>query len=245
MDRNDDIQILQADARSLPLEDGSVDLLFGDPPYNQDVKYGAGVNDLIPDEDYVKFTFEWIKEAARVLKPTGTMWVMLPDEWVSYGFIFMRSFLTYRNWIKWHETFGNNCTKKFSRTSRHVLYFVKDPKQFTFNDKAIRVPSARQAKYGDKRANPAGKVPDDVWVYSRVCGTFKERIKGAPTQVPEALMERIILSTSNEGDQVVDPFSGAGTTASVCKKVGRQCVAFDLLDEFVDMGRRRLEDKDV
>ena len=69
-----------------------------------------------------------------------------------------------RNWIVWHYTFGVNCTKKFNRSHAHIFYYVVDPKRFTFNADAVRVPSARQTTYADRRANPVGKLPDDTWV---------------------------------------------------------------------------------
>ena len=72
--------------------------------------------------------------------------------------------LTLRNWIVWHYTFGVSCTRKFNRSHAHIFYYVADPKRFTFNADAVRVPSARQTTYADRRANPAGKVPDDTWV---------------------------------------------------------------------------------
>jgi hypothetical protein len=75
-----------------------------------------------------------------------------------------------------------NCKRKFNRTKRHLLYMVRDPKRFTFNRSAVSTQSDRQKKYNDKRANPEGKILDDVWVIPRVAGMHRERIKGVPTR---------------------------------------------------------------
>ena len=94
--------------------------------------------------------------------------------------------------------------------------------------KAIRVPSARQLKYNDKRADPKGRVPDDVWQFPRVCGTFHERRKWIPNQHPEALLERMVLLSTRKGDTVIDMFAGSGNMFRVCKKLGRRCIGIEI-----------------
>ena len=84
----------------------------------------------------------------------------------------------------WHYTFGQNTKAKFARSHAHLFYLTRTRKDFTFNDMAVRIPSARQTTYADRRANPKGKIPDDVWSFSRVCGTFNERVGVAP--LPDA-----------------------------------------------------------
>ena len=109
-----------------------------------------------------------------------------------------------------------------------------------FNDKDIRIPSARQLIYNDKRANPIGKIPDDVWQFSRVCGTFKERIGKHPCQMPEDLLGLIIKSSSNEGNLVLDPFGGTGTTATVSKKLKRNFITIEISKEYYEIILKRL-----
>ena len=146
-----------------------------------------------------------------------------------------------RNWIIWHYTFGQQTKNKFARAHTHILYFVKDKKEFTFNEHAVRLPSDRQLIYNDKRANAVGKMPDDVWnTYSRVCGTFKERQGWHPCQMPELLLTRIIATSSNLGDLVLDPFIGSGTTAVAAKQLGRRYVGIDINEEYCQMARQRL-----
>jgi site-specific DNA-methyltransferase (adenine-specific) len=169
--------------------------------------------------------------------------------------------LSCRNWVIWYYTFGVNCTRKFSRSHAHLLYFVKDPGAFTFNadDPSIRVPSARQLVYGDKRANPRGRLPDDTWVlrpqdipesfggdedtwyFPRVNGTFKERAGWHGCQMPEQLLGRIVRACSNVGDVVLDPFAGSGTTLAVAKKLDRRFLGFELSEDYALRAGDRLE----
>ena len=145
-----------------------------------------------------------------------------------------------RNRVTWHETFGVYCKRKFGRCSRPIYYAVKDPKRFTFNADAVTIPSARQQKYADKRANPAGKIMGDVWQVSRVCGTFRERVQGVPTQLPEQLVERMVGVSSSPGDVVLDPFAGSGTTLAVAKRMGRKWVGCEMNERYVKLALRRI-----
>ncbi len=113
----------------------------------------------------------------------------------------------------------------------------------SFNDAQIRIPSARQLVYKDKRANPIGKIPDDVWQFSRVCGTFKERIGKHPCQMPEDLLELIIKTSSNKGDIVLDPFGGTGTTVAVAKKLKRNYLTMEISQDYYNIILKRLEGK--
>jgi site-specific DNA-methyltransferase (adenine-specific) len=171
------------------------------------------------------------------------MWVMINDEWAAHIAIMLEEAgLTQRNWIKWYETFGANCTTKFNRCSRHILYYVRDPKRFHFDAgaAAVRRPSDRQLKYGDKRANPEGKLLDDVWTIPRVCGTFKERVHGVPTQVPLVIMQRIVAVASEPGDLVLDPFSGSGTTGVAALQAGRRYIGIEQNTAFATVSEARL-----
>jgi site-specific DNA-methyltransferase (adenine-specific) len=160
--------------------------------------------------------------------------------------------------VVWYYTFGVNCRTKFSRSHAHLFHFVKDPKAFTFNTDAIRVPSARELVYADKRANSAGRLPDDTWIlrpqdlpegfaadgdtwyFPRVCGTFKERSGWHGCQMPEQLLGRIIRASSNPGDTVLDPFGGSGTTLAVAKKLDRRFLGCELSEAYAARIRERL-----
>lgn len=144
---------------------GSVDLAFADPPFNIGYKYDV-YDDRRGAEEYLNWSRQWIAGVIRVLKPNGTFWLAIGDEFAAELKVLCTRDLGLhcRNWVMWFYTFGVHCTKKFTRSHAHLFYFVKDPKKFTFNAKAVRVPSARQLVYGDKRAVPDGRTPDDTWM---------------------------------------------------------------------------------
>ncbi|MDP7162302.1 MAG: site-specific DNA-methyltransferase [Phycisphaerae bacterium] len=217
-----------------------VDMVFADPPFNIGYKYDV-YRDRKAYREYYAWTEKWMAACSSVLKPTGSMWVAIGDEYAAEMRIIAREAdLHLRNWVIWHYTFGQNTKRKFARSHTHLFYWTKDPKQFTFNDMAVRIPSARQTTYADKRANPKGKVPDDVWSFSRVCGTFHERAEWHPCQMPERLLERIISVSSNPGDLVLDPFSGSGTTCVAAARLGRTYFGIDISKEYVRQSRKRI-----
>ncbi len=241
------------------LDDGVVDLAFADPPFNIGYEYDA-YEDVLESEKYLAWSRDWTAEVVRVLKPEGTFWLAIGDEYAAeLKVILQREHgLSCRSWVVWYYTFGVNCTQKFSRSHAHLLHMIKDPKSFTFNADAIRVPSARQLVYGDKRANPKGRLPDDTWIlrpqdlpegfrpdedtwyFPRVCGTFKERTGWHGCQMPEQLLGRIIRACSNPDDLVLDPFAGSGTTLAVAKKLRRRFLGFELSKQYSEQARKRL-----
>ncbi len=220
--------------------DKSVDLIFADPPFNIGIKYDVH-NDNMSYEDYYNWSEKWIKETYRLLKNNGSIYIAIGDEFAAeINIILKRTGFYYRNWIIWYYTFGQNQRKKFNRSHTHILYFTKNKERFIFNDKIIRIPSARQLIYKDKRANPLGKIPDDVWQFSRVCGTFKERIGKHPCQMPEDLLELIIKTSSKEGNLVLDPFGGTGTTVAVAKRLKRKFITIEISSEYYNIILSRL-----
>ena len=237
---------------------GCVDLAFADPPFNIGYEYDV-YQDRRAKAEYLEWTERWMKGVARVLKPTGSFFLAIGDEYAAEMKIRLDALgFTMRNWIVWHYTFGVNCSKKFNRSHAHIFYYVADPKRFTFESDRVRVPSARMTTYADRRANPVGKLPDDTWVLrpqedgehyaaesdtwsvSRVCGTFKERT-GHPCQMPEGVLERIVKVASNEGDLVFDPFAGSGTTLAVAKRLKRRYLGIELSEDYADAVRVRLD----
>src|SRR5689334_2318622 len=240
------------------LPEGSVNLAFADPPFNIGYEYDV-YNDRQTREQYLTWTERWLAAVRRVLKPDGSFYVAIGDEYVAELKVRLDALgLALRNWIVWHYTFGVNCTKKFNRSHAHIFYYVRDPRSYTFNPDRIRVPSARMTTYADRRANPVGKLPDDTWVLRpqetdahfredgdtwyvpRVCGTFHERVNH-PCQMPEAVLERIIRVASNPGDLVLDPFAGSGTTVAIANKMSRRYLGVELSDVYADGVRKRLQ----
>ena len=224
--------------------EGCVDLVFADPPFNIGYEYDR-YNDSRPPQEYLEWTARWIDACLRVLKADGTFWVAIGDEYAAEVRVMMRGRATLRNWVVWHYTFGQNCRQKFNRSHTHLFYFVKDAERFTFNsdDPQVRVPSDRQLKYNDKRANPKGRLPHDVWTFSRVCGTFKEREGWHPCQMPVDLLERIVLACSRPGEIVLDPFAGSGTTLVAAAKNDRRWVGVELSKDYVRRAAQRVADE--
>ncbi|QOJ14212.1 MAG: site-specific DNA-methyltransferase [Planctomycetia bacterium] len=246
------------------LKPGSVQLAFADPPFNIGYDYDA-YDDRKADEHYLDWSKQWMKAVVDALSPTGAFWLAIGDEYAAELKICATRELglTCRSWVIWYYTFGVHCTRKFTRSHAHLFHFVKDRKHFTFNADEIRVPSARQLVYGDKRADARGRMPDDTWVlrpqdipdsftaeedtwyFPRVCGTFEQRAGWHGCQMPEQLLGRIIRACSNPDDLVLDPFAGSGTTAVVAKKLGRQFVTFELSENYAARVRDRLSKTNV
>ncbi len=217
------------------------DLVFADPPFNIGYKYDV-YEDKKAYKDYYRWTHDWMKACARILKPTGSFWIAIGAEYAAEVRRLGRELgLTLRNWIIWHYTFGQNTKRKFARSHTHLFYFTKHPTDFTFHDEAVRTFSDRERVYNDKRANPKGRIPDDVWsAFPRVCGTFGEREGWHPCQMPEPLLARIVRVCSSPGNMVVDPFAGSGTSLVAARRLSRNYFGVDLSPAYVENARRRL-----
>lgn len=244
--------------------EGWIDLVFADPPFNIGYLY-HGYDDRKKTEDYLQFSHDWMAAVYRALKLSGSFYLAIGDEYAADLCVIARRQLGFhlRNWIIWHYTFGQQTKKMFAKSHTHILYFTKTEEitGFTFNADAVRVASARQTTYGDARANPKGKLPDDTWILrpqeaaphayfepgydtwyvSRVCGTFKEREGWHGCQMPIGVLNRIILASSNPGDVVLDPFNGSGTTVVSAALLGRKYVGIDQSAEYVTFAQKRLE----
>jgi len=202
--------------------DRQIDLCFADPPDNQGLKYDLYV-DKIPTNDYVTKLRAWLKKANDICD--GPIFFSFAQNWTPDVEIAIRDLgIKVIQRIFWHYTFGQNLKTKYAPCLRPI-YWLKDGRIFP---EPISVPSARQTKYGDKRANPGGKLPECLWEFPRVCGTFKARRRWHPTQFPVALLERIILGHSTQGMTVLDGFIGSGTTAYACLANHRNCVGLDV-----------------
>lgn len=238
---------------------GSVHLAFADPPFNIGYEYDS-YDDRRSADEYLAWSRRWMEGVTRALRPDGSFWLAIGDEYAAeLKVLATRELgLTCRSWVVWYYTFGVNCKQKFSRSHAHIFHFVRDPEAFTFNSEAIRVPSARELVYGDKRANPQGRLPDDTWIlrpqdlpdgfsttedtwyFPRVCGTFKERSGWHGCQMPEQLLGRIIRVSSLPGETVLDPFAGSGTTLAVAKKLDRRFLGMELSETYAERVSARL-----
>lgn len=248
--------------REMPkLAAGSVNLVVADPPYNLGRNYDV-YDDKRSLSDYLAWAADWLGQIHRILQRHGSFWLIIGPSLVSELDVLCKRELKFylQSHVIWTFGFGQNCPRSFTQAHTHLLHYTKTKTRFTFNadDPDVRVPSARQLIYNDKRANPKGRLPDDVWILrpgelkecfkghadvwleSRICGTFKEREKGADNQMPLAIMDRIIRVSSNAGDLVCDPFLGTGTTAVSALQLGRSFVGWDVSAAYVKRAKERI-----
>jgi len=234
-----DLKLITGDAiqKLKEMESNSVDLIIADPPYNLGKNYQNNI-DKKTFEEYLLFSKEWLSEACRVLKLHGTIYVFMGFRFISYLYDILERELKlhFHGWIVWHYTQGMGKTKGFSPRHDDILMFTKSL-SFTFNLDAIRVPQ----KYYRQRNNMRGANPGDVWEFSHVHYSNPNR-QDHPTQKPEGLIERMVLTSSNEGNIVLDPFSGSGTTLRVCQQTKRKAIGIEINPEYVGLAKRRLNE---
>lgn len=231
------IDIRKGDALELlkNVSNNSIDLIIADPPYNLGKNYGNG--HLVKGfDEYLDFSRIWLSEAYRVLRKHGSIYVFMGVRFISYLYDIIDRELEmfFNSWICWHYTQGMGRKKGFSPRHEDILMFNKS-NRFTFNLDPVRIPQ----KYYRARNNMRGANPGDVWQFSHVHYCNENR-QDHPTQKPEGLIERMVLALSNEGDAVLDPFAGSGTTLRVCQQLNRDCIGFELNPEYVVMIKDRL-----
>jgi DNA modification methylase len=217
------------------MQTDSVDLIVADPPYNLGKDYGNN-HDVQGFDEYLSFSRNWIGQAHRILKSSGTLYVFMGFRFISYLYDILDRDLRmfFNSWIVWHYTQGMGKTKGFSPRHDDILMFTKST-QFKFSINDIRIPQ----KYYRERNNMRGANPGDVWIFSHVHYCNENR-QNHPTQKPEGLIERMILASTDENDLVVDPFSGSGTTLRVCQQLNRNAIGIEINPEYVRMTKKRL-----
>lgn len=227
--------------------DASIDLIFADPPYNIGKKF-ANFKDKWPSEEaYAQWCETWLALCIKKLKPNGTLYVMTSTQSMPYLDLFLRERLHVLSRIVWHyDSSGVQAKSYFGSTYEPILHCVRDAKEYVFNAGAIKVEAktGAQRKLIDyRKPTPtvynSDKVPGNVWYFPRVRYRMPE-YEDHPSQKPEALLERIVLASSNEGDLVLDPFSGTFTTSAVAKRLGRKSIGIEAQEDYVKIGLRRL-----
>jgi site-specific DNA-methyltransferase (adenine-specific) len=216
------------------LPERSVHLIFADPPFNWDVAYGEW-DDLQPREEYLAFTHQWLDACLRVLHEEGSFWINIPDDTAAEIVVHLKQRgLVMINWCIWHFRFGQHRTGNFIVSKVHALYFARDRDRRVWNPEAVLEPSDRAAIYDDPRTRrtrqPGMRVPLDVWYgpnWGRVQGNNKERRKNHQNQIPEVYLERVIRACSNEGQLVLDPFLGSGTSCTVARALRRPSIGIE------------------
>ncbi len=227
------------------LPDGGVDLIVTDPPFAIDFRakranYNRtaervleGYNE-IPAEHYYAFTLEWMREAYRVLKESGSMYVF--SGWNGLRDILNAlhetGFLTV-NHIIWKYQFGVYTKRRFVTSHYHCLYVCKNERLRRFYPDC-RYPNVRTAE-----GNPRYRDMEDVWLIPREYWTGDIK---TPTKLPRELVRKILQYSSVEGDVVLDPFLGSGQVAVVAKEMGRRFIGFEIVPEYYQLARLRLEE---
>lgn len=233
------------------LPESLVDLTVTSPPYNIGKEYES----LIETSDYIDWCAEWMKEIYRISAGNGAFWLN-----VGYFEVKNKGLavpIPYLLWDKtdfyllqeviWNYAAGVACKSRFSPRNEKLLWYVKNRQNYTFNLDDVRDPNVKypnQKKNGKLKCNPLGKNPSDVWQITKVTSganrASKERT-AHPAQFPTEMIGRIIKSSSNQGDLVIDPFMGSGSTAIAAIKNGRNVIGFEIEEEYVRIAQERIE----
>ena len=230
------------------VKDNSIDLIFADPPYNIGKNFNGTRDKWISDEAYLKWSYQWLDLCIKKLKSNGSIYVMTSTQSMPYFDIYLRKHLTILSRIVWYyDSSGVQAKKYYGSLYEPILFCVKDKNNYTFNSEDILVTAKTGAvrKLIDYRKSiptiyNSKKVPGNVWYIPRVRYRMPE-YENHPTQKPEALLERIIRASSNEGDIVLDPFAGTFTTCAVAKRLNRRSISIEIQEEYVKIGLRRLQ----
>ncbi len=247
-----DLVLFEGDCLDLlsQIPDGFVKLVVTSPPYNLGKPYESKL-DL---DVYLEQQRKVIEESVRVLDDHGSIcWQV--GNYVNNGEIIPLDILLYpifsslglhlRNRIVWHFGHGLHASKRFSGRYEVILWFTKT-NEYTFNLDAVRVPQKypnkrhfKGPKKGELSGNPLGKNPSDVWEIPNVKANHVEKTEH-PCQFPVELIERLVLALTNEGDWVLDPFIGVGTTAIAALMHNRKAIGAEIVHEYVEVAKERI-----
>jgi len=231
--------------REIP--DASIDLVFADPPYNIGKQFGDFKDTWPSDLAYAEWCYSWLEACIKKLKPTGSLYVMTSTQAMPYFDLWLRDRMAILSRIVWHyDSSGVQAKKYFGSLYEPILFCVKDAKNYKFNAADIEVEAKTGAvrKLMDYRKEvptpyKTTKIPGNTWYIPRVRYRMAE-YEEHPSQKPEALLERIIKASTNEGDVVLDPFSGTFTTCAVAQRLGRRSIGIEFQEEYLKIGLRRL-----
>ncbi|MFH1971796.1 MAG: site-specific DNA-methyltransferase [Patescibacteria group bacterium] len=234
----------------------SVSLIVTSPPYNIDIHYGNNHKngkatskkgkvyfDKRNEEEYREMLRKVFNECKRVLKKDGSIWINIKNRYVNgeiippFWILEMFKDMFLKNVIIWNFDWGGSTNKRFAPRYEYVFWFTKDKEKYIFDLDKIKIPALN---YRPDRFKSQWKNPTDVWYIQMVSGNYPERTSH-PAQYPEELIERIIKVASNEGDIVLDPFVGSGTTARIALDNYRQYLGYDTEKEYLNLAEKRLK----
>jgi adenine-specific DNA-methyltransferase len=254
-----DVTLFPGDCLDLlrQIPDKSARLVITSPPYNLGKTYERKQRLA----EYLKLQRSVIAECVRITRPGGSICWQVGNHVNGHGQIVPLDLLLHpmfgkygptakvrlRNRIVWHFEHGLHCRHRFSGRYETILWYTKGDR-YLFNLDAVRVPQKypgkrayRGPRRGEYSGNPLGKNPGDVWIFPNVKGNHIEKTVH-PCQFPVELPSRLILALTNPGDLVVDPFIGVGSTAVAAVLNGRRAAGADIVDEYVEIARRRVRD---
>ena len=237
------------------IESESIDLVFADPPYN--IKK-ADWDNFESQEAYIAWSLQWITEAARVLKPSGSLYICGFSEILADLKHPATKYFHSCRWLVWNYRNKANLGRDWGRSHESILHFRKSP-EFELRLDAVRIPygnhtlkypshpQAETSNFGNGKPrdeewqpHPLGAKPKDVFEIPTTCNGMGEKTPH-PTQKPEELIRKLVLAASDEGQTVLDPFSGSGTTLVVAEQLNRRWLGCDLNPEYNQWAIQRLE----
>ncbi|MDR0587756.1 MAG: site-specific DNA-methyltransferase [Burkholderiales bacterium] len=237
------------------IANNTIDLIFADPRYNIQK---AEWDKFDSQEQYIRWSMEWIREASRILKPEGTLYICGFSEILADLKHPAMRFFSGCKWLVWHYRNKANLGKDWGRSHESILHLRKS-RHFTMNTDDVRIPygnhtlkypehpQAETSQYGNNKKNmhlwrphPRGAKPKDVVEIPTTCNGMGEKTEH-PTQKPEELIRKIVLASSNQGDIVLDPFSGSGTTLVVAEQLRRKWIGCEMNHEYNQWAIRRID----
>lgn len=224
------------------IPDKSCRLVFADPPYNMGKNFGNNHDRWESAESYLLWCTNWIEKCFNKLTDDGSIMIMGHPRYLAYLIPYLDKKFHYVNQIVYYYSDGMPERKNFERRYEQIAYYRKSSTNFIYNMEDIRMPLVRY----DKTSNPMGKNPNDVWRINRVRWNSKERVNlnngkiAHVAQKPIRLLRRIILATTNKGDQILDPFLGTGTTMVASKELERKSLGIEMNPDYVNMAIQRI-----
>lgn len=239
--------ILQGDALEIlrKYPDESIDLVFADPPYNLDKSYNV-YNDELAGKEYLNWCNQWLDEYIRILKPTGSLFVLNLPHWSMYHADYLNRRLYLQNWIVWDAL--SEPRGKLMPAHYSLLFYTKQKEGFTFNYEALKNIDSRRyclrtacIRNRKLRGEDQQELLTDLWWNIHRIKHRRDR-DYHPCQLPEALLKRIIILTTNPNDVVLDALAGTGTTIITAAKLKRRFVGMDIDPFYVELMRRKIKE---
>lgn len=234
------------------LPDSFVDLLIVDPPYNLTKEYDGTKFSKTNDESYIEWFEKWVKELPRIMKPNGSLYFC--GDWKTSPLYYqvLSKYFYVKNRITWEREKGRGSNKNWKNNIEDIYFCTMNDKEYVFNIDAVKVKKKVIAPYKDEEGNAKDWFvengekfrfthPANVWTDITVPYWSMAENTEHPTQKPEKLIAKLVLASSNEGNMVLDPFLGSGTTAVVAKKLKRNFCGIEREEGYCLLAAKRLK----